>query len=161
MFAEFCLLRGVSVHGLGAKRGHSAFLLVSGLEAMAEMLFSFLSFLVPRALPPTASPGPPWARTPLSLAAWPRRCLNVRRNSGKGKARTEKKGWGGTREAVGGLRPCSPALAGPGPSGTSSYWAARRLSKGGPRNTPGLLWEGNTKEREKHVFRFDGGDRQF
>lgn len=75
------------------------------------LFFSFLSFPVPRASPPTASPGRPCARTPLSLAARPRGCLNARRKSGKGKARTEKKGRGGSREAVGGLRPWSPALA--------------------------------------------------
>lgn len=51
-------------------------------------------------------------------------------------------------------------LALPGPFGTSSTRAARRLSKGRARHAPGLLWEGNTKEREKQVFRFDGGGRQ-
>lgn len=151
---------GFIAHDLGAKRGHSAFLLVSGPGAVAEMLFSFLSFPVPRASPPTASPGRPCARTPLSLAAQLKCCLNVRRNSGKGKERKGTKGPGGTREAVGGPRPWSPALALPGPFGTSSTRAARRLSKGRARHAPGLLWEGNTKEREKQVFRFDGGDRQ-
>lgn len=95
------------------------------------------------------------------MAVWPSRCLNVCRNLGKGKARTLKNGPGGTREAVGGLSPRSPARARPGRFGTSSTRAARRLSKGRPRRAPGLLWEGNTKEREKHVFRFDGGGRQF
>lgn len=77
-----------------------------------------------------------------------------------GKTRMGKKGPGGTRETVGGLSLWSPAQALPGRFGTSSTRAARRLSKGRPRHAPGLLWEGNTKKREKHVFRFDGGGRQ-
>ena len=122
------------------------------------MLFSFLS----GAWPPTASPSPPGARAPLSLAAGRIRCPNVRRNSEKWARREQARK--AREEPAKPWEVCffaAPAPALPGPFGTSASRAARRLSKGRPLHAPGLLWERNTKERgKKYVFRFDGGGRQ-
>lgn len=45
--------------------------------------------------------------------------------------------------------------ASPHPRGGLAQAAEQRP----PRYAPGLLCEGTTKEMEKHVFRFDGGDQ--
>lgn len=77
----------------------------------------------------------------------------VGRKEGKGESQNQigNPGVGG-RSA-----PWSPARVRPSRFGTGSSWAARLRSKGRPLHAPGLLCEGNTKEREKHVFRFEGG----
>lgn len=47
--------------------------------------------------------------------------------------------------------PWSPARVRPSRFGTGSSWAAGLRSKGRPLHAPGLLCEGNTKERGKNT----------
>lgn len=80
----------------------------------------------------------------------------VGRKEGKGESQNQM----GNTGISGRSAPWSPARVRSSRFGTGSSWAARLRSKGRPLHAPGLLCEGNTKERENHVFRFEGGGQQ-
>ena len=77
LFAEFCLLSGLIAHVWAPNAGIAHPFWFPDQERWLKCFFLFF----PGAWPPTASPSPPGARAPLSLAAGRIRCLNVLRNS--------------------------------------------------------------------------------
>lgn len=90
---------------LGAKRGHSTLLLVSGPGAMAEMLFLFSFLSGAKSLASHSQPWPAGHKDTALLGRLAQTPAECAQELGEGKGEDGKERPGGVWEAVGGLGP--------------------------------------------------------